>query len=303
MDKLESMQVFVAVSQAGGFSAASRALGLPLATVSRKVAELEASLGVRLLERSTRRVALTEIGQPYHDACRRLLEAMRDADAVVAGDFRAPRGELSVTAPVGFGRQHLQPLAVEFLRTYPEIDLRLNFADRVVNLLEEQVDVALRIAHLADSSLLARPVGAIKMVVCAAPGYLQARGVPAHPSALSGHDCILWAGSGAQRAWRFCEDGQEAVRPVRVRVTATLPETAVDMARAGLGLARVTSYQAEAAVRAGELLPVLRDFELAAMPVSLVHAGGRRVPLKLRVFLDFVAPRLTARLNALAEIL
>lgn len=303
MDKLESIHVFVAVARAGGFSAASRALGLPLATVSRKVAELEESLGVRLFERSTRQVVLTDVAQPYFDSCSRLLDDMRDADEMVTGEHRAPKGELTITAPVGFGRKHLQPVALEFLRDYPQIDLRLLLVDRVVNLVEDHVDVALRISELPDSSLVARPLGQIKMVVVAAPGYLQSAGEPSHPSDLPGHQCILWASLGARRAWQFKVDGQEAMFPIGVRLTTTLPESAVEAAQAGLGLAQVTSYQAADAVSAGSLVPVLRVFESAPTPVSLVHPSNRRVPLKLRAFLDYAAPRLSERLSALQQAL
>jgi DNA-binding transcriptional LysR family regulator len=303
MDKLESMQVFVAVARAGGFSAASRALGLPLATVSRKVAELEESLGVRLFERSTRQVVLTEVAQPYFDSCSRLLDDMRDADELVTGEHRAPKGELTITAPVGFGRKHLQPVVLEFLRDYPQIDMRLLLVDRVVNLVDDHVDVALRISELPDSSLVARPLGHIKMVVVASPAYLRSAGEPAHPSELPGHQCILWASLGAQRAWHFKVDGQEAMFPIGVRLTTTLPESAVEAAQASLGLARVTSYQAADGVSAGSLVPVLRAFESAPTPVSLVHPSNRRVPLKLRAFLDYAASRLSDRLRALEQVL
>jgi DNA-binding transcriptional LysR family regulator len=303
MDKLESIKVFVAVAREGGFSAAARALGLPLPTVSRKVADLEASLGVRLFERSTRQVVLTDAAAPYFEACRRVLDDLREADEIVTGEFRAPRGEMTVTAPVGFGRQHLQPVVAEFLRAYPEIDMQLMLVDRLVDLLDEQVDVAVRISELPDSSLVARCVGAIRMVVCAGPDYLRARGTPSHPGELVGHDCISWASLGPRKAWLFCAAGAQVMFPIRPRLTTTLPESAVEAAVAGLGLAQITSYQAEAGVRSGTLVPVLREFETAPTPVNLVHPGGRRVPQKLRAFIDFAAPRLAARLKALAEVL
>lgn len=303
MDKIESLQVFVAVAQAGGFSAAARALGLPVPTVSRKVAELEEALGVRLFERSTRSVVLTDVAQPYFESCRRLLDELRDADETVSGGHRSPKGELTITAPVGFGRQHVQPVALEFMREYPDIDLRLLMVDRLVDLVDEQVDVALRISELPDSSLAARPLGYIKMIVCASPDYLQQHGVPGHPSELSEHSAILWASLGARKAWLFRDEGKDAMFPIRVRLTTTLPESAIEAAQAGLGLTQVTSYQAEAAVRSGTLVPVLRDCESAPTPVSLVHPSNRRVPLKLRVFLDFVAPRLSERLRVLAQVL
>lgn len=301
MDKLESIRVFVAVARAGGFSAASRALGLPVATVSRKVAELEASLGVRLFERSTRQVVLTDVARDYFEACQRLIDDLRDADDTVTGEYRLPKGELTVTAPTGFGRQHLQPVLIDFLRAFPEVTLRVLLVDQLVNLLDEHVDVAVRINNLPDSSLVARRVGEIGLVVCGSPTYLQARGVPAHPADLGEHDCIAWSSLGPQKAWLFNESGTETLFPVPVRLTATLPDMVVAAAVAHLGLAQVTTYQAEAAVRAGQLVPVLRPFEAAPTAVHLVHPSNRRVPLKLRAFLDFVAPRLQERLQGVAQ--
>jgi DNA-binding transcriptional LysR family regulator len=301
MDKLDSMRVFVAVARAGGFSAASRALGLPVATVSRKVADLEESLGVRLFERSTRQVVLTDVARDYYESCQRLIDDLRDADDTVMGEYRLPKGELTVTAPSGFGRQHLQPVLIDFMREFPQVTMRVLLVDRLVDLLDEHVDVAVRINNLPDSSLVARRVGEIRMVVCASPAYLQAKGVPAHPADLSEHDCISWASLGPQKAWLFSESGVETLFPVPIRLTATLPDMVVAAAVADLGLAQVASYQAEAAVRAEQLLPVLRDFESAATAVHLVHPSNRRVPLKLRVFLDYAAPRLQERLQGVAQ--
>jgi DNA-binding transcriptional LysR family regulator len=298
MDKLDSIRVFVAVARAGGFSAASRALGLPVATVSRKVAELEASLGARLFERSTRQVVLTDVARGYFDACQRLIDDLRDADDTVMGEYLQPKGELTVTAPSGFGRQHLQPVLIDFMRDFPEVTMRVLLVDRLVNLLDEHVDVAVRINNLPDSSLAARRVGEIRMVVCGSPDYLNAKGVPGHPADLTDHACISWASLGPQKAWLFSDGGVETLFPVPIRLTATLPEMVVAAAVAGLGLAQVTSYQAEAAVRAGHLVPVLHDFEAAPTDIHLVHPSSRRVPLKLRAFLDFAAPRLQDRLHA-----
>lgn len=303
MDKLESIQVFVAVARAGGFSAAARVLGLPLPTVSRKVAELETALGVRLFERSTRQVVLTDSAVAYFEACTRLLDDLRDADETVVGEYRRPKGELTITAPLGFGRRHLQPVAMAFLQAHPEIDLSLLLVDRVVNLVDEHVDLAVRIQVLPDSGLVARPVGEIRMVVCASPAYLAARGVPVHPAELATHHCITWSALGPYKTWSFAEHGVETLFPIRTRVTTSTPESAVDAAAAGLGLTQITSYQAEEAVRSGALVPVLRPFETPPVPVSLLHPSKRHVPLKLRAFIDFAAPRLSERLQAVAEVL
>src|SRR5262245_60364510 len=303
MDRFQGISAFVAVARAGGFSAAARELGIPLPTVSRRVADLEQELGVRLFSRSTRRVELTTQGQTFYASCRRLLDDLRDAEASITGEYRSPKGELTITAPVGFGRMHLQPITLEFLRTYPEINLRLLLVDHVVNLLEEHVDAALRIAELPDSSLIARTLGHIRMVVCASPDYCRAHGIPHHPSELVAHECIAWSPLGAASTWRFREHDGERGFPIRVRMTTTTADSAAAAAEAGLGLAQITSYQAEHGIRAGTLVPVLREHESAPMPVSLVHASQRMVPLKLRAFLDYTAPRLAERLNAISAVL
>jgi DNA-binding transcriptional LysR family regulator len=307
LDKLQSIEAFVAVARAGGFSAASRQLGSPVATVSRKVALLEEAVGVRLLARSTRHVALTEQGKTYFEACRRVLDDLHDADELIAGEYRQPKGELTLTAPVGFGRRHLQPVVHEFLAAYPLIDVNLKLADRVVGLVEEHVDCAVRISAMADSSLIAREVGHIRIVVCASPAYLAAHGTPSRPQELLQHQCISWTTLGPYKAWEFRlasdKDSPVAMMPIRVRLSSTTPDSAVDAARAGLGLVQATSYQVAEAVREGTLVPVLRGFEAPPTPVSLVYPSKRLTPLKLRAFLDFVAPRLSSRLDEVARIL
>jgi DNA-binding transcriptional LysR family regulator len=181
--------------------------------------------------------------------------------------------------------------------------MRVLLVDRLVNLLDEHIDVAVRINNLPDSSLVARRAGEIKMVVCGGPAYLQRYGTPQHPSELVEHACIAWASLGPQKAWLFSDAGVETMFPVTVRMTATLPDTVLAAAVADLGLAQLTSYQAEAEVRSGQLTPVLREFEAAPTAVNLVHPSSRRVPLKLRAFMDFAAPRLQERLRATAQLL
>ena len=297
MDRFESMTAFVAVARAGGFSAAARQVGLPLATVSRRVADLENALGVRLLQRSTRQVALTAAGQTFFAACERLLGDLKDAEDALLGEYRTPTGELTVTAPAGVGRLHLQPVALDFLAAYPQINLRLMLVDRVVDLVEEHVDIALRISELADSTMIARPLGSVRMVVTAAPGYLKRHGLPTHPSQLTGHDCIAWSTLGPLDTWWFRGDHADQTFPIRTRFATTSADSAIAAAESGLGLAQTTCYQAERQVRAGGLVIVLRDFECAPTPVNLVYATNRLVPLKLRAFIEFAVPRLSARLR------
>lgn len=295
------MTAFVAVARAGGFSAAARDLGVPLPTVSRRVGDLETELGVRLFHRSTRRVVLTEQGRIYHAACQRLLDDLRDADQSITGEYQSPRGELTVTASVGFGRIHLQPVANDFLQAYPDISLRLLLVDWVVNLLEEHTDVAVRIAPLVDSSLIARRLGEVRMVVCASPAYLATRGTPRSPDDLLRHDCIGWSNGGLTSAWWVRENGTDRAAPIRVRLSTTIAESARAAAEAGVGLAQLPCYQAEAAVAAGRLVTVLSDYEGEPLPVNLVYPSNRLVPLKLRAFVDFAAPRLAARLTRAAD--
>lgn len=303
MDRFDAITAFVAVARSGGFSSASRALGTPVANVSRKVALLEESLGVRLFVRTTRHVALTEGGRRYFEACSRVIDALRDADEEVTGEYRQPKGDLVVTAPLGFGQQHLQPVVHEFLRAYPEVDVHLQLADRVLPLVEEHVDCALRIGILGDSSLVARELGAIRLVVCAAPAYLATRGTPLDLSALSGHDCITWSGLGSHKTFTLTvREGRSSAErqvPVNVRVSTTTPESALQAAIAGLGLVQATSYQVAPHAAAGRLVPVLVAHDSQPLPVSLVYPSKRLIPLKLRALLDFAAPRLE---QCLAEV-
>jgi DNA-binding transcriptional LysR family regulator len=298
VDRFDSMSIFVAVAEAGGFSAAARRLRVPLATVSRKVSELEAHLKIRLFNRSTRHVALTESGRAFHRSCRRILADLEEAERAAAGEYLSPRGELIVTAPVVFGRLHLVPIVSEFLAAYPDVEVQLQLADRVLDLLDEHIDVALRIGELKDSSMIAIRVGEVRRVVCASPGYLAKRGRPDHPRALVGHDCVTFANLDSPREWAFSESGRSVSHAVKPRFTVTTAEAAIDAAVAGAGITRLLSYQVARAIDAGSLSIILEDFEPAPMPVNLAHAGGRLVAQKLRAFLDMAVPRLRTRLAA-----
>ncbi|MCZ8218773.1 MAG: LysR family transcriptional regulator [Acidovorax sp.] len=300
MDRFDAISAFVAVARSGGFSAAGRALGTPVANVSRKVALLEEALGVRLLVRTTRHVALTEGGQRYFEACVRVIDALRDADDEVTGEYRQPKGDLVVTAPLGFGQQHLQPVVHEFLRAYAQVNVHLQLADRVLPLVEEHVDCAVRIGNLVDSSLVARELGTIRIVVCAAPAYLDTHGAPLDLSDLSGHDCISWTGLAPHKTWaltvRQGTTSAESQVPVHVRTSTTTQESALQAAIAGLGLVQATSYQVAPHVAAGRLVSVLAAHDSDPYPVSLVYPSKRLIPLKLQAFLDFATPRLSQRL-------
>jgi DNA-binding transcriptional LysR family regulator len=297
------MEVLMAVVEAGSLSAAGRELGMPLATVSRKVSELEAALKTQLLIRSTRQLTLTEAGRGYVAACRRILEELNEAERAAAGEYTAPRGELIITAPVVFGRLHVVPVLTEFLTVYPEVSARLSLGDRIVNLVEDHVDLALRIGALPDSGLITTQVGSLRRVVCASPKYLSNRGTPARVQDLAAHDCVSFASLAPADTWRFPGDRGEVAVPIRARLTVSTAEAAIDAAVAGLGITCVLSYQVESALRAGELKLILESFEPAPIPVSLLYASQGRLPLKLRALLDFASPRLRARLLKSAAVL
>jgi DNA-binding transcriptional LysR family regulator len=297
MDRLDAMSVLVAVVEAGSLSAASRRLGTPLATVSRKVAELEAHLKTRVLNRTSRRMTLTDTGRSYVAACKRIIERVDEAEREVMGEYRAPKGHLTVTAPVVFGRHRALPVVLEFLKAYPDIDLRLVLSDHVLNLLEDNIDLAIRIGILPDSSLIATRIGSTRHVACASPGYFAARGRPKRPDDLSGHDCITFENLASPRGWHFRNGKGERAVPVHSRLSVTTAEAAIDAAVAGVGLTRVLSYMIDDARRAGALEIALEAFEPAPWPVNVVYASQGPLPLKLRAFLDWAVPRLRARLR------
>src|SRR5271166_1810168 len=261
MDRLESMSILVSAAEAGSLSAASRRLGTPLATVSRKVSELEAYLGTRLLNRSSRRLTLTDAGQSYVAACKRILDDIAEAERSASGEYSTPRGDLIITAPLVFGRLHVVPVVSEFLKTYPEIDIRLVLADRVVNLFEDHLDLAVRIGELPDSSLVANRVGAIRRVVCASPAYFTARGTPGTPADLRDHDCVTFEGLALPEAWTFRDGKAEISAPIRSRLVVNTAEAAIDAAAAGLGITRVLSYQVAQAVMDGRIQIALAEYE------------------------------------------
>ena len=298
MDRLDAMSLLLEAVEAGSLSGAGRRLGVPLATVSRRVADLETHLRTRLLVRSARRLTLTDAGRAYVVAAKQILEQVREAERAAAGEYSAPRGDLVVSAPIVFGRLHVLPVVTDFLAAYPEIDLRLLLSDRGVHLAEDQVDAALRIGHLPDSSLMASRLGAVRQVVCASPAYLAAHGVPETPDDLRRHACVTFDGLSSSTAWRFGTGKDEVVTAVRSRLIVNTAEAAIDAAIAGVGLTRVLSYQAADALRAGALIRVLSAYEPAPWQVHLIHGAQGLTPLKLRAFLDFAGPRLRERLAA-----
>jgi len=297
MDRLESMSILLTAVEAGSLSAAARQLAIPLSTVSRRISELEAHLKARLLNRSSRKLTLTDAGRSYVEACKRILEDVGEAERAASGEYSAAKGELNITAPMVFGRLHVLPVAMEFLKVYSAVDIRCVLNDRVVNLLEDHIDLALRIGELPDSSsLITTRIGSVRRVVCGSPSYFARRGVPENVDELAMHDCITFEGFPFPDFWVFPTSKSYVSAAVHSRLVVNTAEAAIDAAIAGLGVTRVLSYQVAAAVKAGVLNIVLEEVEPLPSPVSLVYSGQRRLPLKLRAFLDFAGPRLKARL-------
>lgn len=299
MDRFDAMATLIAAVDGGSLSAASRSLGMPLATVSRKVSDLEAHLGTQLVIRTSRKLMLTEAGQIYLAASRRILDQIDEAERVASGEYRAPRGHLTITAPIMFGKLHVAPVVLGFLGAYPEIDARLVLADQVVNLIDDQLDVAVRIGSLPDSAMLATRLGAVRWVTCASPAYLAERGTPDTPEDLAGHDCVMFEGLYASNVWTFGSERQRRAVPIKPRFAVNTADAAIAAAIGGGGITRVLSYQVADALNTGALRLILREAEPDPLPVHLVHAGHALVPLKLRAFLDFATPRLKAVLGAL----
>ncbi len=296
MDRLEAMSIVLAVAETGSLSRAARRLNTPAATASRKITDLEAHLRTKLFDRSARKLALTDAGSTYVAAAKRILADVNEAERAASGEYTAPTGELIVTAPISLGRLHLIPIVAEFLRAYPDIAVRLVLEDRIVSLPEDHVDIALRIGVLPDSRLVALRVGTIRRVVCASPAYLAIRGTPSAPADILGHDCIIYDGVLAPTTWSFAHGKAEVAIVVKPRLVVTNVEAACDAARVGIGLTRAFSYHVAASVEAGTLTTVLDDYQPGTLPVSLVYTAGRFLPIKLRAFLDFAAPRIKARL-------
>ena len=300
MDRFDAMRTLLAAIDGGSLSAASRTLGMPLPTVSRKVSELEAHLGAQLVIRTSRKLVLTEAGQNFVVATRRLLDDLEEAERAAAGEYQTPRGDLLVTASLRFGKAYLTPIVLEFLAAYREVNVRIIASDSVIDLVENHVDVAIRIGRLPDSALVAQRLGETQWIVCASPDYLIRRGTPKTPDQLGRHDCIAFEGLQRYRAWSFGRGSAEHVVPIRARFAGNTADAVIEAAVAGVGIARLLSYQVAEPLLAGQLKRILSDHTSEPMAVHLVHTGPPLLPLKLRVFLDFVAPRLRAALKQAA---
>jgi DNA-binding transcriptional LysR family regulator len=288
MDRIDAMRAFVTVADLRGFAPAARRLKLSPSAVTRMVAALEQRLGARLLQRTTRSLALTDVGTRYLERARRILADVEEAERAAEGERTRPSGRLVVSAPVGFGRLHVSPVMSTYLRRYREVTGELRLEDRLVNLVEDGIDLAVRIGHLADSSLVARQVGAMRRIVVAAPGYLKRRGEPKSPEAIATHDTIQFGASALTAEWRFASEGGEIRIDVAPRLVTNSADAAIHDAVEGGGLTRVLAYQAADAIKRRRLKIVLDPFEQPALPIHIVYPTSRLLSAKVRTFIDLV---------------
>jgi len=288
MDRIDAMQAFVAVADLQGFAPAARKLGLSPPGVTRLIAALEDRLGARLLQRTTRQVTLTDAGSRYLERVRRILADVEEAEGSVEGERTLPSGRLVVSAPIGFGRLHVSPVMSAYLMRYPEVLGELRLSDRMINLVEEGVDLAIRIGHLADSTLVARHVGEMRRIVVASSDYLKRRGEPKTPETMTSHDTIQFGATAASPDWRFVEDGREVRVACAPRFTTNSADAAIQHAAQGGGLTRVLAYQAAEAIKAGRLQIVLEKFEPPPLPIHIVYPTSRLLSAKVRTFIDLV---------------
>ena len=292
MDRLEAMKMLLAVVDAGSISAGSRKLNAPLPSVSRKVAELERHLGANLIVRTSRNLQLTDAGREYVEATRKIISDLEEAERRASGEYQTPRGTLTITMPVEFGARYVMPIALSYMETYPEVSLNLLSLDRTVHLVDEQVDIAIRLGDLADSSLYAVRAGEFRLLTCASPAYLQRRGVPEHPSDLAHHDGILF--NKRTFFWTFDVDGTPVEAVPRTRLEVNTAANCVAAAVGGAGIARLFDYQVPDELASGALVPVLEAFDQASLPIHIVYSGQGQLTLKVRSFVDWALPRLRA---------
>jgi DNA-binding transcriptional LysR family regulator len=295
MDQIHLMKVFVAVGELESFAAAARRLDISPAAVTRAVSALEDMLGVKLLLRTTRSVRLTQAGGRYLEDTRHILASISEANEAAAGINATPKGELAVTAPILFGKKFVMPSIVRYLQRYPEVDVSAYFLDRIVNMVEEGMDVAVRIGPLPDSGLKALRVGRVRRMLCASPEYLARHGVPQHPSDLPAHAVIATTNLSPRAGWRFGVTDEPTLVRIKPRLTVTSNDGAIAAAVGGLGIARLLSYQVVDEIASGQLQVLLADYEEAPWPIHVLHCESKHGSAKVRMFVDMLAHELRAQ--------
>ena len=295
MDRLEAMRILLAVVDAGSISAGSRKLNAPLPSVSRKVAELERHLGANLIVRTSRNLQLTDAGRDYVDAARKIMADLEEAERRASGEYQTPRGVLTITTPVEYGSRYVLPVALSFMEKYPEVSLNLLSLDRTVDLVSEQVDIAIRLGNLADSSLHAAKVGEFRLLTCASPTYIKRHGMPERPGDLIHRDGIIF--NKRTFFWTFDVDGTPMEAVPRNRLEVNTAANCVAAAVGGAGIARLFDYQVSDELASDALIPILRDFDGAPQPIHIVYARQGLLALKVRAFVDWALPRLRVQTN------
>jgi DNA-binding transcriptional LysR family regulator len=300
MDRLEAMTIVLLTVEKGSLTAAAKALNMPLPTVSRKVQELESHLGAKILQRSSRKLTLTDAGQDYVVGIKRIMEELDEVERAAAGEYMRPRGELVLTAPLLFGQMYLLPLVTDFLNAFPEINVRLLLSDRNLHLSDDHVDMAVRLGALPDSSMIATRIGSMDTIVCGSPDLITLCGAPKHPQDLERLPCVIFSGP-SSAIWTFHEPETQRNFQINIvpRLSVTSAESAVQAALRNTGFSRLYRYHCNEALRAGTLIQVLQPFDIKPIPVHLVHAARGQLPLKMRVFLDFAATQLRSTLSKL----
>jgi DNA-binding transcriptional LysR family regulator len=299
MDKLRAMETFTRIVDGGSLTAAAEALATSLPSVVRTLAALERQLDVRLLNRTTRRLALTDEGREYYERCKRVLAEVEDADAALSARRVMPKGRLRVTAPVMYGRLHVAPVTAEFIVKYPAVQADLLLLDRVVDLVDEGIDIGVRIGRLPDSSLVAAAVGQTRRVTCASPAYLERAGAPNSPADLARHRCISFSGVSPGNRWTFGKDGGPSEVTVTPALASNQFDVALDACVHGIGLGQFLCYQVQALLDGGQLTRVLLDFEPPPVPIHVIFPHARLLSANVRAFVDWTVPRLQARMPAI----
>ncbi|ULJ74631.1 LysR family transcriptional regulator [Rhizobium gallicum] len=292
MDRFDAMRVLLAVVDAGSLSAGSRRLNAPLPSVSRKVADLERHLGASLIIRTTRNLQLTDAGRDYVEAARKIMADLEEVERRASGEYQTPRGMLTITMPVEFGSRYVLPIALDFMKEHPEVTLNLLSLDRSVHLVNEQVDVAIRLGELADSSLYAVKAGEFRLLTCASPAYLERHGVPQHPTDLPNHEGIMF--NNRAFFWQFEVEGKPVDAVPRSRIEVNTAANCVAAALSGVGIARLFDYQVPDELSSGALVPILKGYGSDPRPIHIVYPRQGLLALKVRTFIDWALPRFRA---------
>lgn len=292
MDKLETIKVFIEVAKHQSFVSASEQLGLSAPATTRAIAALETRLGVKLFNRTTRHVRLTEPGSRYLQDAKGIIEQLEEAEAAVAGVYTQPKGILRVTAPVLFGEKHIMPIVTEYLGIHHNVSVRTLLYDRLASMLEEEVDIAIRIGHLKDSSMYATHVGNVRRLVCGSPRYFEKHGIPSTPSDLADHNIIFPAPIEGENTWQFQKNGKKETVKLNPKLSCNQNTAALNATVQGLGITRLMSYQISEELDKGNLQCVLMDYDEEPLPVNVIHLEGRRANAKIRSFLDLAIERL-----------